>query len=101
MFSALGRTVLLVEDQVEALDFYRDVLGFAVLHDSSADGYRYLHVGVDGQAGTGLWFMPAPGGSADRQAGRRAAVPRPLHRRPRRRAYPVGRTRHRYLGRTG
>jgi catechol 2,3-dioxygenase-like lactoylglutathione lyase family enzyme len=54
----LGRVVLLVHDQQEALAFYRDVLGFAVLHDSDADGFRYLHVGLPGQPETGLWLFP-------------------------------------------
>ncbi|MEU4272846.1 VOC family protein [Streptomyces sp. NPDC026092] len=51
--------VVLVEDPEAALAFYRDVLGFAVLHDETTDGYRYLHIGLPGQAPTGLWLMPA------------------------------------------
>ncbi|MFG3001865.1 VOC family protein [Streptomyces sp. NPDC048340] len=59
LFSALGRMVVLVADTEAALNFYRDVLGLAVLHDQTADGYRYLHIGVPGQALAGLWLMPA------------------------------------------
>ncbi|MFD7256527.1 VOC family protein [Streptomyces sp. NPDC059874] len=59
LFSALGRVVVLVADAEAALDFYRDVLGFSVLHDQTADGYRYLHIGLPGQAHVGLWLMPA------------------------------------------
>jgi catechol 2,3-dioxygenase-like lactoylglutathione lyase family enzyme len=59
LFSGLGRVVVLVDDPDAALAFYRDVLGFRVLHDRTADGYRYLHVGVPGQEGAGLWLMPA------------------------------------------
>ncbi|UUU43563.1 VOC family protein [Streptomyces sp. NBC_00162] len=59
LFSALGRTVVLVADAEAALGFYRDVLGFSVLHDQTADGYRYLHIGLPGQEQVGLWLMPA------------------------------------------
>ncbi|MFD3946160.1 VOC family protein [Streptomyces sp. NPDC058579] len=59
LFSALGRMVVLVADTEPALAFYRDVLGFAVLHDETADGYRYLHIGLPGPAPAGLWLMPA------------------------------------------
>ncbi|MEU7725575.1 VOC family protein [Streptomyces sp. NPDC040724] len=61
-FTALGRTVVLVADAEAALAFYRDVLGFVVLHDRTADGYRYLHIGLPGSTGlpaAGLWLMPA------------------------------------------
>ncbi|MEU6430057.1 VOC family protein [Microbispora sp. NPDC046973] len=57
-FSAIGRMVVLVDDPDEALAFYRDVLGFAVLHDYVAGGYRFLHIGLPGQEGVGLWLMP-------------------------------------------
>jgi catechol 2,3-dioxygenase-like lactoylglutathione lyase family enzyme len=58
MFRAIGRVVVGVSDQDEALAFYRDVLGFQVLHDSDDEGFRYLHVGVPGQPDTGVWLMP-------------------------------------------
>jgi predicted enzyme related to lactoylglutathione lyase len=59
LFSALGRVVVLVDDPDAALAFYRNVLGFSVLHDQTAGGYRYLHIGVPGQEAVGLWLMPA------------------------------------------
>jgi catechol 2,3-dioxygenase-like lactoylglutathione lyase family enzyme len=59
LFSALGRVVVLVDDPDTALAFYRDVLGFSVLHDQAGNGYRYLHMGVPGQEQVGLWLMPA------------------------------------------
>lgn len=59
--TGIGRVVVLVRDPDEALAFYRDVLGFVVLHDEDAGGYRYLHIGVPGQDGVGLWLMPAQG----------------------------------------
>ncbi|MCP3818459.1 VOC family protein [Streptomyces sp. A3M-1-3] len=59
LFSALGRVVVLVHDPDAALAFYRDILGFSVLHDQTPDGYRYLHIGVSGPEGVGLWLMTA------------------------------------------
>jgi catechol 2,3-dioxygenase-like lactoylglutathione lyase family enzyme len=47
-----------VSDQDDALAFYRDVLGFEVLHDEDSEGFRYLHMGVPGQADAGVWLMP-------------------------------------------
>ena len=58
MFRAIGRMVVGVSDQDEALAFYRDVLGFAVLHDEDAEGFRYLHMGIPAQPETGIWLMP-------------------------------------------
>lgn len=63
MLAAVARVTLLVDDQQRALDWYRDVLGFEVVHDQEVDGYRYLHVGVPGQPDVGLWLMPAGDGS--------------------------------------
>ncbi|MFF0576341.1 VOC family protein [Streptosporangium saharense] len=66
LLSAVGRMVLSVGDLDVALAFYRDVLGFAVLHDQTDGGYRYLHVGLPGQEPVGVWLMPVgdpPGGS--------------------------------------
>lgn len=65
MFSGVGRAVLPVADAERALGFYRDALGFEVLHDSEAGGFRYLHVGVPGQEGVGLWLFPGERPGAD------------------------------------
>lgn len=73
MFTGLGRTVLLVDDQETALSFYCDVLGFTVLYDQTAEGYRFLHIGIPGDGDAGLWLMPATNGDRDligRQAGK-------------------------------
>jgi catechol 2,3-dioxygenase-like lactoylglutathione lyase family enzyme len=63
--SALGRTTLLVRSYDDALAFYRDKLGFVVLHDATApNGQRYLHIGLPGQPGeppVGLWLLEAVG----------------------------------------
>lgn len=56
--TALGRTVLLVDDADAAVAFYCDVLGFHVLLDRTADGYRVLHLGLPDQDGVGFWLMP-------------------------------------------
>lgn len=77
LFSALGRMVLLVDDLDPALAFYRDVLGFSVLFDQTADGYRYLHIGVPGQEAAGLWLMPA-GTDRERELIGRQSGGRPL-----------------------
>ncbi|WP_106403803.1 VOC family protein [Actinocorallia populi] len=59
VFTGIGRTVVLVDEPDEALEFYRDVLGFEVVHDSTRGGYRYLHLGFPGQDGVGVWLMAA------------------------------------------
>ena len=53
----IARTVVLVTDQDRALAFYRDALGFRVLHDDEEAGMRYLHVGPEGDE-AGLWLFP-------------------------------------------
>ena len=58
MFSAIARAVVVVDDQDAALAFYRDVLGFVTLHDEATGSIRFLHVGLPGQAHTGLWLLP-------------------------------------------
>jgi catechol 2,3-dioxygenase-like lactoylglutathione lyase family enzyme len=72
----LGRTTLLVHDYDKALAFYRDRLGFRVLHDEpTPDGGRYLHIGLSAnhdEPPIGLWLMRATGDDAalvGRQAG--------------------------------
>ncbi|MCW2882539.1 MAG: Glyoxalase-like domain protein [Sphaerisporangium sp.] len=71
-FASLGRTVLLVDDIDLALAFYRDVLGFAILHDEETDGFRYLHIGLPGQQPAGLWLMPATTERDRRMVGRQS-----------------------------
>jgi predicted enzyme related to lactoylglutathione lyase len=66
---SFGRFTLLVRDYDEALAFYRDVLGFDVLHDSIGEGgQRFLHIGnaaQGGLSGLGLWLLK-PGSDVDR-----------------------------------
>ncbi|MEO5814428.1 MAG: VOC family protein [Gemmatimonadaceae bacterium] len=73
---SLGRTTLLVRDYDKALTFYRDRLGFRVLHDERRpNGDRYLHIGVGGllhgESSGGLWLLEAKGDD-DALVGRQA-----------------------------
>ncbi|MDI2125423.1 VOC family protein [Yinghuangia seranimata] len=72
-FSAVGRFVVLVDDLDDGLAFYRDILGFAVLHDETTAGFRYLHIGLPGQEAAGLWLMPADSSEARAHVGKQAA----------------------------
>jgi predicted enzyme related to lactoylglutathione lyase len=72
LFRDLGRVVLLVEDQEEALAFYRDVLGFETLHDEDVGGFRYLHIGLPGRRTAGIWLMPPASDEERRLVGRQA-----------------------------
>ena len=63
MFSGLGRVVVSVEDLEGALAFYRDIVGFVVLHDSETPVPAR---GVPGQNGVGLWLMPGERQTGDR-----------------------------------
>lgn len=58
LFRAIGRLVVLADDQERSLRFYRDILGFEVLHDETVEELRLLHVGVPGQPEVGLWLLP-------------------------------------------
>lgn len=73
VLTAIGRTVVLVDDHDETLDWYRRILGFEVIHDSEAGGYRYLHIGLPEQPGVGLWLMPATGEDAAARVGGQTA----------------------------
>jgi predicted enzyme related to lactoylglutathione lyase len=72
LFRDLGRVVVLVEDQEQALSFYRDVLGFETLHDEDVAGFRYLHIGLSGQHTAGIWLMPPSSDEERRLVGRQA-----------------------------
>lgn len=54
----LGRTIILVKDYDEALQFYQTNFGCKVLFDQdSSFGLRYLHIGFEGN--TGIWLLKA------------------------------------------
>jgi catechol 2,3-dioxygenase-like lactoylglutathione lyase family enzyme len=77
MFTTLARIVVLVHDQDEAARFYLDVLGFEVDHDSTTDGYRYLHLTVPGTE-VGVWLMPPASAPERALVGRQAGEQPPL-----------------------
>ena len=65
MIESIGRTVLLVRDYDEAVDYYRRKLGFEVIFDAELEsGFRAVHIGLPGQQGVGLWLSPAAGDKA-------------------------------------
>ena len=61
--------MVLVRDPDQSLRFYREAFGAHVIHDSTVNGFRYLHVSI----GTGgLWLIAADERSAD-SVGRQTA----------------------------
>jgi catechol 2,3-dioxygenase-like lactoylglutathione lyase family enzyme len=59
--------MLLVRDYDEAIDFYREKLGFEVIFDRVLDnGFRAVHIGPPAGADAGLWLSEARG--EERQA---------------------------------
>lgn len=73
LVNGIGRLTLLVEDLDTAVRWYRTVLGFEVLHDSTVEGFRYLHIGVPGQPVVGLWLLPT--GDTERVGAQTAGEP--------------------------
>ncbi len=62
MIRALSHATIYVNDQDEALAFYRDKLDFEVRTDATLDGFRWLTVGPKGQNGLEIVLMePKPG----------------------------------------
>lgn len=60
MIRSIGRTVVLVHDYDEALQFYRDTLGFETIVDLDVGGgMRYVHIGPREQENVGLWLLEA------------------------------------------
>lgn len=67
----LGRVVVLVRDYDEAAAFYRDAFGFETLVDQRVDAdRRYLHLGLPGQPGVGVWLLRAEAGAGPERVGR-------------------------------
>lgn len=58
MSNRWSRTVVLVRDYDEAIEFYREAFGFEVLFDGpGSGGFRLVHVGAEAEAA--LWLMKA------------------------------------------
>ncbi|MDD2770024.1 MAG: VOC family protein [Methylococcus sp.] len=55
----LGRMVVLVREYGEAIDFYRDKLGFEVFVDIDAGPRRFVHLRLPSQPEMGVWFIKA------------------------------------------
>jgi catechol 2,3-dioxygenase-like lactoylglutathione lyase family enzyme len=65
----LGRVVVLVEDQDDALKFYVEALGCRVLHDAAGpDGRRFVHVSF-GEDGPGVWLLQPAGAAGVQRVG--------------------------------
>ncbi len=59
MIRSIGRTVVLVHDYDEALQFYQGILGFETIVDVDAGGgMRYVHIAPPGE-NSGLWLLEA------------------------------------------
>ena len=63
MISKMSHATIYVTDQNQALEFYRDKLGFKVITDVTMDGgFRWLTVAPNGQADFEIILMePKPG----------------------------------------
>lgn len=70
MIDRIGRTVLMVRNYDEAVEFYRDRLGFQVIFDQTLEGgYRAVHIGLESQPGVGLWLMRASNQTSEARVG--------------------------------
>jgi predicted enzyme related to lactoylglutathione lyase len=57
---SLGRSVILVEDYDNALEFYTKVFDCFIIFDQKArNGKRILHIGFDPKEKAGVWFIKA------------------------------------------
>lgn len=67
---SFGRTVILVSDFDEALQFYQKAFGCTVLFDQTMpDGQRYLHIGFEADTEVGIWFLEGKNDQVGQQTG--------------------------------
>lgn len=59
MKTRLGRAVILVDDYDKAFAFYEKNFFCKKIHDSTANGQRYLHIAFSDNEGIGVWFLKA------------------------------------------
>ncbi|WP_444900271.1 VOC family protein [Microbulbifer sp. VAAC004] len=71
--NTIGRLVILVRDYEEAINFYRDKLGFEVFIDSEAPPLRFVHLRLPEQKDMGIWLLQASSNSQLDQVGRQTA----------------------------
>ncbi|BBM04248.1 VOC family protein [Microbulbifer sp. GL-2] len=71
--NSIGRLVILVRDYDEAIQFYRDKLGFEVFIDSEAPPLRFVHVRLPKQKDMGIWLLQASSETQKQNIGRQTA----------------------------
>src|SRR5882724_998830 len=59
MQTKLGRVVILVDDYDKAFEFYERNFYCRKIHESTANGQRYLHIAFSGNEDIGIWFLKA------------------------------------------
>ena len=59
MQTKLGRAVILVDDYDKAFAFYEKNFFCKKIHDSTANGQRYLHIAFSDNEGIGVLFLKA------------------------------------------
>jgi catechol 2,3-dioxygenase-like lactoylglutathione lyase family enzyme len=64
----LSHAFITVDDQDQALAFYRDVLGLDVISDVEFEGMRWLSVGPTSQPGVEIVLLPPLGPQASERA---------------------------------
>ncbi len=68
-----GRVVILIKDYNEALEFYKEKLGFREIVDYTDGGRRYVHLHLQGQENTGIWLLKAESEAEEKFIGKQAA----------------------------
>lgn len=71
--NSIGRLVILVRDYDEAIQFYRDKLGFEVFIDSEPPPLRFVHVRLPRQKDMGIWLLQASSDTQKQNIGRQTA----------------------------
>ncbi|MFA0813877.1 VOC family protein [Microbulbifer epialgicus] len=71
--NSIGRLVILVRDYEEAIEFYRDKLGFEVFVDSEAPPLRFVHVRLPKQKDMGIWLLQASSEVQEQNIGKQTA----------------------------
>ncbi|AMX02470.1 VOC family protein [Microbulbifer thermotolerans] len=70
---SIGRLVILVKDYDEAIEFYRDKLGFEVFVDINSEPHRFVHLRLPGQPDVGIWLLKASSEHQKSQVGQQTA----------------------------
>jgi len=71
--NSIGRLVILVRDYEEAIQFYRDKLGFEVFVDTEAPPLRFVHVRLPKQKDMGIWLLQASSETQKQNIGKQTA----------------------------